>query len=707
MLKMNFKTWFLFESTVIQSLNKQLAKLQDKGIVIDEDLKGKIRNVQNEFFHFLTDEKKKKEIFDWMMLQCIGEDEITDVLNGAKPDLNRDLFNTSLDNLSSIMNDSRDYLASKYESINFKDPKFNRYKLREENIKWHRELSRSSVVGTKGAWGKPIIKFPNGWSWVDLEKHSCPIEGATMGHCGNSGGKTSDKILSLRDEKNVPHLTFIDVGNGVLGEMKGRQNSKPKKEYHPYIIKLLESPYVNKILGGGYNEINNFNLYDLDEDERNKLIAKKPNLNITIEDVMEQLITHDLTRMNSEQNRALMVFLIKNNLIEDGYGDLKSINVVGKFSDKLKIYENYKKLHDYFEKICHEEPQDFLMPLLGTKIKIPLWLIDAYAYYLLNHSSNLSDIRSQDLTILQYLYDNEIESFDSILKRLSRSILLKSKIIKNMILSNNYIMDEKYLKLLTYPDLEIIFYDLTTNLFDFENHTFNSKLKNLKSKNKDLYDMIEKQILLPAEHQKERLHGMLHDPETRPAGYQYASPSNFYATDMSYEKIMSEILKGTLLKIFNNEELNAEDRKILQNNFGVEIKSVKEIKHFVSEFVKDYADMDENKINGLVAELLIILNHFYDYHDVLRILGRHIWTLLNVPEELASKDFIFRILENIHTFSMKTKKIMLKFVDELMIDEEKSRDGSNKQNKTIPYFDYEDYVRIKKMRDQIKEKYHI
>lgn len=60
---MNFKSWFLIENTVIQSLNKQLAKLQDKGIVIDEDLKDKIRNVQNEYFHFLTDEKKKKRNF--------------------------------------------------------------------------------------------------------------------------------------------------------------------------------------------------------------------------------------------------------------------------------------------------------------------------------------------------------------------------------------------------------------------------------------------------------------------------------------------------------------------------------------------------------------------------------------------------------------------------------------------------------------------
>lgn len=364
-----------------------------------------------------------------MLLQCINDDDIADVLDGAKPTLNKDLFDSSLNNLSLIMSQSRDYLASKYESINFKDPKFDRYKLREENQKWHRELSRSSVVGTKGAWGKPIIKFPDGWSWVDLGKSYCPIESATMGHCGNSGGKDSDRILSLRDNKNVPHLTFIDTGDGKIGEMKGRHNSKPEKKYHPYIVELLKSDYVKKLIGGGYVEENNFDLNDLGQEEKEKLLALKPSLSFNIEDVLNSLHPkynryHGVANLRIGEKTALLEFLLKNNLVDEN-GELK-YNLSNTIDDPLlknyTVYvaskgrsyltdaeENsiYKKpfiksendpfdkfiandytanileqIKKYFYETLEEDPASFISVLFNTKFKIPSWLIDAYADYL-------------------------------------------------------------------------------------------------------------------------------------------------------------------------------------------------------------------------------------------------------------------------------------------------------------------------------------
>jgi hypothetical protein len=132
-----------------------------------------------------------------------------------------------------------------------------------------------------------IITFPDGYRWVDLKRPSCDVEGEAMGHCGNSAAYSDDDtVLSLRQvitkegEKFWrPALTFIlNTRSGMLGEMKGRENSKPKKTYHPYIVALLRQPFVKGILGGGYKPEANFDLGDLDKATQEELIREKPGL---------------------------------------------------------------------------------------------------------------------------------------------------------------------------------------------------------------------------------------------------------------------------------------------------------------------------------------------------------------------------------------------------------------------------------------------
>ena len=131
-----------------------------------------------------------------------------------------------------------------------------------------------------------IMKFPDGYCWVDLNTPADNDEGKAMGHCGNRASYKSDEtILSLRKSVNYqgkkwwrPVCTFILDGNRFLGEMKGRSNDKPAARYHPYIIALLKSKYVEGIKGGGYMPRNNFSLDDLDDSQRNELIEMKPEL---------------------------------------------------------------------------------------------------------------------------------------------------------------------------------------------------------------------------------------------------------------------------------------------------------------------------------------------------------------------------------------------------------------------------------------------
>ena len=133
---------------------------------------------------------------------------------------------------------------------------------------------------------KVFIKFGNGWCWWLLDRGYCPEEAKSMGHCGNQGMVTGDRILSLREPRDrggktywEPYLTFIlDQKSMMLGEMKGRGNEKPAPRYHPYIITLLRDERIKGIRGGGYLPSHNFSMSDLPEEERAKLEKAKPQL---------------------------------------------------------------------------------------------------------------------------------------------------------------------------------------------------------------------------------------------------------------------------------------------------------------------------------------------------------------------------------------------------------------------------------------------
>lgn len=131
-----------------------------------------------------------------------------------------------------------------------------------------------------------IMSFPDGFSWVQLDRESCHLEGNAMGHCGNTASpKVGQTILSLRkkikdgsQEMWRPSLTFILNKDGTLGEMKGRANNKPNAKYHPHIVKLLLSDMITGVRGGGHAPEQNFSLDDLDHKTARELREAKPQL---------------------------------------------------------------------------------------------------------------------------------------------------------------------------------------------------------------------------------------------------------------------------------------------------------------------------------------------------------------------------------------------------------------------------------------------
>jgi hypothetical protein len=159
------------------------------------------------------------------------------------------------------------------------NPSYSGRQLDQDSDEWHEQiaLKKSEMpseeyevfLDLQGPW--------KGWRWVSLGRGYCSAEAKAMGHCGNSGAREGDDILSLRDPEGKAHLTFI-VNDGMLGEMKGRANSKPAKRYHPAILELLKHPGIQTIRGGGYAPERNFSLEDLDEAQRKQIEAAKPDI---------------------------------------------------------------------------------------------------------------------------------------------------------------------------------------------------------------------------------------------------------------------------------------------------------------------------------------------------------------------------------------------------------------------------------------------
>lgn len=131
----------------------------------------------------------------------------------------------------------------------------------------------------------------NGFYWADLNTKDSDEESKRMGHCGRS---SYGYIYSLRETRpinnkykiNRSHLTTAIGRDGIMYQLKGPKNSKPKEEYHNYILPLFyvlggegeEDDYLVRGFGTEYASQQDFKLSDLPDDVIRDLYQNRPEL---------------------------------------------------------------------------------------------------------------------------------------------------------------------------------------------------------------------------------------------------------------------------------------------------------------------------------------------------------------------------------------------------------------------------------------------
>ncbi len=168
--------------------------------------------------------------------------------------------------------------------------------LKVESEKWHDELGVGEGDINYVEKHPIVLDFRddegNGFYWVDLETNDSSEECDRMGHCGRTS--RSNTIYSLREVRqlskkfklNKSHLTAAIGDDGILYQLKGPKNSKPKDEFHKYIEPLFyvlgapgeEEDYLVQGFGSEYNSEDDFKLSDLPEESIRSIYRDRPEL---------------------------------------------------------------------------------------------------------------------------------------------------------------------------------------------------------------------------------------------------------------------------------------------------------------------------------------------------------------------------------------------------------------------------------------------
>lgn len=296
-ISLSFKEWLLNENTTTQMLKmkaKNFPKIKSNIKKAQSYIQGKLDQLDDESANLLA------KWYVWRHLEEMGSgndlDDFIPWLQAAFT-THRDYIAAQLDQSGSI---------KKIKSA-LNNPKYSLAKIGDDIDLWHEKLK--AEAGSMPEKGSSFIdlgeQIPGeewkGWEWIDLGKGYCDKEARAMGHCGNTGAKPGDNILSLRDPKGRAHLTFI-LNSGKLGEMKGRSNTKPKKAYHPAIVALLRNDEIDYVVGGGYMPENNFSLDDLDDETKESLLEDKPDLEHGMDKQIEK-IEERLQEIENEWNQ--------------------------------------------------------------------------------------------------------------------------------------------------------------------------------------------------------------------------------------------------------------------------------------------------------------------------------------------------------------------------------------------------------------------
>lgn len=280
-----------------------------------------------------------------------------------------------------------DFLVANWQQVRNKlnSASYTDDQVKDDVEQWHMDLA-ARERGMPSEDFKVALALDNlpgwkGWKWVSLERGYCSDEAEAMGHCGNQGAREGDNILSLRDPEGYAHLTFI-VNSKLLGEAKGRGNTKPSKKYHPAIMALLKSPWVDSIKGGGYKPENNFSFEDLNQKQQQVVSKTKPYMNDWLEYAIEKDVSslYDILGLTAQDKPHIE----GDDIVLTSYDDI---------SDLEEVFSKDSNLDAWFGE-------------------------DSWQHYETGYSPNWNDIEYYmdeeiEKMILQYGKEEEIEGEDA------------------------------------------------------------------------------------------------------------------------------------------------------------------------------------------------------------------------------------------------------------------------------------------------------
>jgi hypothetical protein len=200
----------------------------------------------------------------------------------------RGRLNTSLTSVSDYIRVGLNGNVSSIKDLRYSE-------IYEKSKLWHDSLEIGSGKINYEEKNPIVIDFRdengNGFYWVNLMTNNSPEECERMGHCGRS---SYGNLYSLREVKpisdkyklNKSHLTAAIGDDGILYQLKGTKNSKPKDEFHKYILPLFytlggggeEDDYLIQGFGSEYASQQDFKLSDLPNEVIIDLYKNRPEL---------------------------------------------------------------------------------------------------------------------------------------------------------------------------------------------------------------------------------------------------------------------------------------------------------------------------------------------------------------------------------------------------------------------------------------------
>lgn len=205
----------------------------------------------------------------------------------------------------------------------------------EAQEEYHEKLQTATLEGQED--NTIIKKYDNGFYWADLETTRDCSEQQLMGHCAStSSGST---LYSLR--KYTPETQTIEAfitiaispDDGIWYQCKGKKNSRPKEEYHPYIADILINKKVFKYRHE-YDSEHDFTNQDFAE-----YIEKHRNEIADADDILEKIEEDNVGYKDFEK------------ILKEYEGEMEafSLNIDSDYSSE----ENYIRVDGYFQVIIN------------------------------------------------------------------------------------------------------------------------------------------------------------------------------------------------------------------------------------------------------------------------------------------------------------------------------------------------------------------